>query len=44
MCIEALKEELSWAIDKRIRVVSNKMLFKRLRIFSRSPVEIFKDI
>ena len=23
-----LKEELVWAIDKRLRVVSNKMLFK----------------
>ena len=26
--IEVFKEELAWAIDKRLRVVSNKMLFK----------------
>ena len=25
---KSLKEELAWAIDKRLRVVSNKMLFK----------------
>ena len=25
---KSLKEELAWAIDKRHRVVSNKMLFK----------------
>ena len=25
--IEALKEELAWAIDKRFRINSNKMLF-----------------
>ena len=23
-----LKEELAWVIDKRLRVISNKMLFK----------------
>ena len=23
-----LKEELAWAIDKRLQVISNKMLFK----------------
>ena len=29
VCISrCLKEELAWAIDKRLRVVSNKMLFK----------------
>ena len=27
---KSLKEELAWAIDKRLRVVSNKMLFKTL--------------
>ena len=26
MCIEA--EELAWAVDKQLRVISNKMLFK----------------
>ena len=25
-----LKEELAWAVDKRIQVISNKMLFKTL--------------
>ena len=25
---KSLKEELAWAIDKRLRIVSNKMLFK----------------
>ena len=25
---KSLKEELAWAIDKRLRVISNKMLFK----------------
>ena len=25
-----LKEELAWAIDKRLLVISNKMLFKRV--------------
>ena len=25
---KSLKEELAWAIDKLIRVISNKMLFK----------------
>ena len=25
---KSLKEELAWTIDKRLRVVSNKMLFK----------------
>ena len=25
---KSLKEELAWAIEKRLRVVSNKMLFK----------------
>ena len=30
MDIEAFKEELALAIDKRLRVVSNKMLFKQL--------------
>ena len=25
---KSLKEEVAWAIDKRLRVVSNKMLFK----------------
>ena len=25
-----LKEELAWAIDKRLQVISNKMLFKQL--------------
>ena len=28
MHIKSLKEELAWAIDKRLQVVSNKMLFK----------------
>ena len=27
-CIEALKEELVLAIDKKLQVISNKMLFK----------------
>ena len=28
-CIETfIKEELAWAIDKWLRVISNKMLFK----------------
>ena len=26
--LRRLKEELAWAIDKQLRVVSNKMLFK----------------
>ena len=28
MHIEAFKEELAWVIDKRLQVISNKMLFK----------------
>ena len=29
VCVsKCLKEELAWAIDKQLRVVSNKMLFK----------------
>ena len=29
ICVsKRLKEELAWVIDKRLRVVSNKMLFK----------------
>ena len=28
MCIKTFKEELAWAIDKRLRIISNKMLFK----------------
>ena len=28
MCIETFKKELVWAIDKWLRVISNKMLFK----------------
>ena len=28
MRIETLKEELTWVIDKQLRVISNKMLFK----------------
>ena len=27
---KSLKEELAWAIDKQLRVVSNKMLFKTI--------------
>ena len=31
VCIlKRLKEELAWAIDKRLRVVSNKILFKTI--------------
>ena len=26
--IDALKEELAWAIDKQLQVISNKMLLK----------------
>ena len=26
--LKCLKEELAWAIGKRLRVISNKMLFK----------------
>ena len=26
--LKSLKEDLAWAIDKRLRIVSNKMLFK----------------
>ena len=26
--IDNLKEQLGWAIDKRIRLITNKMLFK----------------
>ena len=39
-----LKEGLTWAIDKRLRVISTIMLFKTLLIFSRSPVKVFRDI
>ena len=28
MCIDVLKEELAWATDKLLRVISNIMLFK----------------
>ena len=28
MCIKALKEEMAWAIDKWLRVISNTALFK----------------
>ena len=28
MHIETLKEELAWVIDKRLWIISNKMLFK----------------
>ena len=31
VCISGhLKEELAWAIDKQLRVISNKMLLKQL--------------
>ena len=28
ICIEALKEELAWAIDKQLLDINNMMLFK----------------
>ena len=29
VCVsKRLKEELAWAIDKRLQIISNKMLFK----------------
>ena len=30
MCIEAFEEELAWAIDKRLKVIDNKMLLEQL--------------
>ena len=42
-CIEALKEELSWVIDKRLRIIINTMLFKTvitLRILRIKPFKI----
>ena len=30
-----LKEELAWAIDKRLQVISNKILFKQLYVPTR---------
>ena len=30
MCIDTFKEELAWAIDKQLQVISNTMLFQQL--------------
>ena len=41
VCIlRRLKEKLAWAIDKQLRVVSNKMLFKTVTVFIRIKVSL----
>ena len=42
--LKRLKEELAWAIDKRLRVVSNKMLFKTVIPLKKKAVLNLKQI
>ena len=38
-----LKEELSWAIDKRLQLIVNAMLFKTVSIGNRMDLRAIKE-
>ena len=37
-----LKEELAWVIDKQLRVISNKMLFKTVVSLPKVGIKLYK--